>query len=74
MKKAKKAEDAFLNTLFKTTAVVAQTVVEEGETAKTILCQHFKAGICDKGDACEFSHDLNIEFNVINYFFYFLLK
>ena len=60
----------FLNSLFKTTLVVKQTVVEEGESTKQILCQHFKAGICTKGDECEFSHDLNVEFNVINYFYF----
>ena len=66
-KKKKKEEEAFLNTLFKTVAVVKQQVVEEGETAKNVLCVNFKAGLCDKGDKCEFSHDLNIEFNVKKY-------
>jgi len=62
-KKAQKKEDAFLNSLFKTVNVVKQTEVEEGTLTKTVLCQFFKAGMCDKGDDCEFSHDLNIEFN-----------
>jgi len=28
---------------------------------KTVLCQFFKSGQCQKGDKCKFSHDLNIE-------------
>ncbi|CAG8471682.1 9666_t:CDS:2 [Cetraspora pellucida] len=32
-----------------------------GVDPKTILCQFFKAGQCQKGDKCKFSHDLNIE-------------
>lgn len=27
---------------------------------KTILCVYFKAGHCDKGNKCKFSHDMNI--------------
>ncbi|RUS31023.1 hypothetical protein BC938DRAFT_478607, partial [Jimgerdemannia flammicorona] len=32
-----------------------------GTDPKTVLCQYFKAGSCDKGTKCKFSHDLNIE-------------
>ncbi|CAI2171989.1 15382_t:CDS:2 [Funneliformis geosporum] len=32
-----------------------------GVDPKTILCQFFKVGQCQKGDKCKFSHDLNIE-------------
>lgn len=63
-KKKAKEEEAFLNSLFKTAKIVKQDELEEGEIAKNVLCQFFKAGLCDKGDECEFSHDLNIEFNV----------
>src|SRR3978361_1808474 len=32
-----------------------------GVDPKTVLCQFFKKGHCDKGKKCKFSHDLNIE-------------
>ncbi len=54
-----------MNSLFKTVTIVKQKELDEGEQSKNFLCQFFKAGMCDKGDNCEFSHDLNIEFNVI---------
>ena len=28
--------------------------------AKTVLCAYYKAGHCDKGNKCKFSHDLNV--------------
>jgi hypothetical protein len=62
-KKKQKEEEAFLNSLYKTVSVVKQKELEEGEESKNVLCQFFKAGLCEKGDECEFSHDLNIDFN-----------
>ncbi|CAG8640615.1 16407_t:CDS:2, partial [Acaulospora colombiana] len=32
-----------------------------GVDSKTVLCQFFKVGQCQKGDKCKFSHDLNVE-------------
>jgi hypothetical protein len=32
-----------------------------GTDPKTVLCQFFKKGNCEKGKKCKFSHDLNIE-------------
>jgi len=32
-----------------------------GVDPKTVLCQFFKAGQCQKGDKCKFSHDLAVE-------------
>ncbi|CAG8440789.1 16007_t:CDS:2 [Acaulospora morrowiae] len=32
-----------------------------GVDPKTVLCQFFKVGQCQKGDKCKFSHDLNVE-------------
>lgn len=32
-----------------------------GVDPKTVLCQFFKKGQCEKGKKCKFSHDLNIE-------------
>lgn len=62
-KKKQKEEEAFLNSLYKTVKTVRQTELEDGQESKNVLCAFFKAGQCDKGDDCEFSHDLNIEFN-----------
>lgn len=31
-----------------------------GVDPKTVLCAFFKAGTCDKGNKCKFSHDLNV--------------
>lgn len=35
--------------------------VPVGVDPKSVLCQFFKKGHCDKGKKCKFSHDLNIE-------------
>jgi hypothetical protein len=68
-KKKAKEEEAFLNSLYKTVTVIKQKELEEDEEAKNVLCEFFKAGMCDKGDECEFSHDLNIQFNVFKILF-----
>lgn len=31
-----------------------------GVDPKTVLCAFFKAGNCDKGNKCKFSHDMNV--------------
>jgi hypothetical protein len=31
-----------------------------GTDPKTVLCEFFKAGHCEKGNKCKFSHDLNV--------------
>jgi hypothetical protein len=62
-KKKAKEEEAFLNSLYKTVTSIKQEELEDGQEAKNVLCAFFKAGCCEKGDECEFSHDLNIEFN-----------
>jgi hypothetical protein len=66
-KKKAREEEAFLSSLMKTVTVIKQKELEEGEESKNVLCQFFKAGCCDKGDDCEFAHDLNIEFNVSHF-------
>jgi hypothetical protein len=53
----KKKEE--LAELFK--PVQVQQKVPFGVDPKTVLCQFFKTGQCQKGDKCKFSHDLNIE-------------
>lgn len=62
-KKKAREEEAFLNSLFKQVTLVKQPELEEGQIAKSVLCQMFKAGKCELGDECPYSHDLNIEFN-----------
>ena len=32
-----------------------------GVDPKSILCEFFKAGQCQKGFKCKFSHDLNVQ-------------
>lgn len=32
-----------------------------GVDPKTVLCAFFKAGTCDKGNKCKFSHNLEVE-------------
>ena len=54
-----------MNSLFKTAVDdVTQDEPEDGQDYKSVLCAHFKAGNCKKGDKCKYSHDINIEFNV----------
>jgi len=48
-----------LNDLFK--PVQKQQVVPAGVDPKSVLCQYFKQGTCQKGFKCKFSHDLSIE-------------
>lgn len=31
-----------------------------GVDPKTVLCAFFKAGMCEKGNKCKFSHDLDV--------------
>jgi len=51
--KRKKEEAALLR------PVISQKV-PFGVDPKTVLCAYFKAGHCDKGTKCKFSHDLNV--------------
>ncbi|TCD64016.1 hypothetical protein EIP91_004684 [Steccherinum ochraceum] len=32
-----------------------------GVDPKTVLCVYYKAGTCEKGNKCKFSHDMNVE-------------
>ncbi|KAF2739995.1 hypothetical protein EJ04DRAFT_456598 [Polyplosphaeria fusca] len=59
-KEKKAAEDARRETaeLFKPVQVQK---VPFGVDPKTVLCQFFKKGSCDKGKKCKFSHDLAVE-------------
>ena len=44
--------------LFKT--VIPDTKVPVGVDPKSVLCEFFKAGKCQKGDRCKFSHNLQV--------------
>ncbi|KAJ7830881.1 hypothetical protein B0H14DRAFT_2806023 [Mycena olivaceomarginata] len=52
--KRKKEEAALLRP-------VQSQKVPFGVDPKTVLCAFFKAGHCDKGNKCKFSHDLNVD-------------
>ena len=43
-------------------ALLAQPIqkVPAGVDPKSVLCVFFKAGHCQKGNKCKFSHDLNV--------------
>ncbi|KAG1337971.1 zinc finger CCCH domain-containing protein 11 [Cocos nucifera] len=58
-KEEDKARDKELNDLFK--IAVSQPKVPVGVDPKSILCEFFKAGQCQKGFKCKFSHDLNVQ-------------
>ncbi|KAJ1543644.1 hypothetical protein HK096_008307 [Nowakowskiella sp. JEL0078] len=62
LQEAKKAAEAKqiaeLKELFKP---IIQQKVPFGVDPKTLLCAFFKAGQCQKGVKCKFSHDLNVE-------------
>jgi len=59
--KAAEEEKALIASLFKSVTAVKQVEAAEGEDAKSILCAFFKAGTCQKGRKCKYSHDLGIE-------------
>jgi hypothetical protein len=50
-----------LASLFGSMAIIKQTELKAGEDPKSVLCAHFKAGHCEKGKKCKFSHDLSLD-------------
>ena len=65
LNKKLREEEAFLNSLSKAVTNIKQIDEEDDNKAKNMLCAYFaKQGFCEDGDACKFSHDVNIEFNV----------
>lgn len=59
MKKDQEARKAELQELFNTVQPVQK--VPFGVDPKTVLCAFFKAGKCEKGAKCKFSHDLDAD-------------
>jgi hypothetical protein len=43
-------------------AVLGKVVPKKPEESK--ICQFFKVGLCNKGNKCKFSHDLEKELHV----------
>ncbi|KAI8834924.1 hypothetical protein BJ741DRAFT_608649 [Chytriomyces cf. hyalinus JEL632] len=58
-KAAEEAKKAELAELFK--PVQQMQKVPFGVDPKTIVCQYFKAGTCQKGSKCKFSHNLDLD-------------
>eukprot|EP01113_Clastostelium_recurvatum_P009785 TRINITY_DN1475_c0_g1_i4.p1 TRINITY_DN1475_c0_g1~~TRINITY_DN1475_c0_g1_i4.p1 ORF type:complete len:367 (+),score=145.66 TRINITY_DN1475_c0_g1_i4:47-1147(+) len=58
-KEAAEAAKAEAALLFKHTVI--QPKVPPGVDPKSIVCEYFRKGICEKGHKCKFSHDLNVE-------------
>lgn len=50
-----------LNSLFTSISSIKQNELKNGEDPKSVLCAYFKAGICEKGKKCKFSHDLELD-------------
>jgi hypothetical protein len=57
--KKEEEQQNLLASIFK--SVTKQTEAEEGEDPKSILCAYFKAGTCQKGKKCKYSHDMDVE-------------
>lgn len=54
------AQKALLASLFK--EVTDVKLQEDGQIDfKMTLCPYFKAGVCEKGKKCKYSHDMTIE-------------
>ncbi|XP_062225290.1 zinc finger CCCH domain-containing protein 11-like isoform X2 [Phragmites australis] len=58
-KEEEMAREKELSDLFK--VAVSQPKVPVGVDPKSIVCEFFKAGQCQKGFKCKFSHDLNVQ-------------
>ncbi|KAH6615346.1 hypothetical protein C7974DRAFT_437182 [Boeremia exigua] len=59
--KEKKAEEDAKREMAELFKPVQVQKVPFGVDPKTVLCQFFKKGNCEKGRRCKFSHDLNVE-------------
>jgi len=59
--KREEEQQNLLASLFKSVHTIKQTEAAEGEDPKSILCAYFKAGTCQKGKKCKYSHDMEVE-------------
>lgn len=58
-KKEKEEQAALLQSLFKQVTQVQTT--EDGQIDyKMTLCPYYKAGVCEKGKRCKYSHDMSV--------------
>ncbi|KRX01342.1 hypothetical protein PPERSA_01245 [Pseudocohnilembus persalinus] len=64
-KKKEAEEKALLASLFNAggNKVQQKKAVEQEVDPKTLVCQYFKQGLCQKGRKCKFSHDTTLENN-----------
>lgn len=62
-KKAKAEMDAEMAKLL--CNVIVQPKLPPGTDPKSVLCEFFKAGKCNKGAKCRYSHDLNVGRKVV---------
>ena len=60
-KKKDQEQKALLASLFGGIAAIQQPKLNEGEDPKSVLCTFFKAGVCEKGKRCKFSHDMALD-------------
>ena len=60
-KKKEQEQKALLASLFGSLSSIKQNELREGEDPKSVLCAYFKAGVCEKGKRCKFSHDLELD-------------
>mmetsp|Transcript_40614 Transcript_40614/g.77547 ORF Transcript_40614/g.77547 Transcript_40614/m.77547 type:complete len:383 (-) Transcript_40614:1775-2923(-) len=58
-KAADEARDAELAAMFAT--VIKQPKLEAGVDPKSVVCEYYRAGKCQKGFKCKYSHDLKVE-------------
>ncbi|CAK85390.1 unnamed protein product (macronuclear) [Paramecium tetraurelia] len=54
-------EDRLMQSLYKTVEKVKEEESEEEVDPKSILCEYYKQGLCQKGKKCMYSHDMSLE-------------
>ncbi|CAD8053571.1 unnamed protein product [Paramecium sonneborni] len=54
-------EERLIQSLYKTVEKVKEEESEEEVDPKSILCEYYKQGLCQKGKKCMYSHDMSLE-------------
>ncbi|CAD8138989.1 unnamed protein product [Paramecium octaurelia] len=54
-------EERLMQSLYKTVEKVKEEESEEEVDPKSILCEYYKQGLCQKGKKCMYSHDMSLE-------------